>query len=99
MTNITEEHRRVFDALTGGPPGRFCLFSCFCGGEPAAAIASVTVCPPEDDIGEAEYVIPLLFISLTPGMTLTDHNGTTARAAIRSPADQPISSALASAAN
>ena len=75
MTNITEEHRRVFEALTGGSPGRFCLFSCFCDSEPAAAIASVTVCPLDDDGGEAEYVISPPFISLTPGMTLTDHDG------------------------
>lgn len=27
MTNITEEYRRVSEALTGGLPGRFCLFS------------------------------------------------------------------------
>ena len=55
MTNLTEQHRRVFEALTGGPLGRFCPFSCFCDGEPAA-IASVTVCPQEDDGGEAESV-------------------------------------------
>ena len=78
MTNITEQHRQVFEALTSGPPGRYCLFSCFCDGVPAAAIASVTVCPPEDDAGEAEYVISPLFISLTLGMTLTDHDGRTA---------------------
>ena len=77
-TNITEEHRRVFEALTSGPPGHYCLFSCFCDGEPAVAIASVTVCPPETDRGELEYVISPMFISLTPGMTLTDHDGRTA---------------------
>ena len=57
MTNITEEHRRAFEALTGGPPGRVCLFSCFCDGEPAAAIASVTICPPEDHGSKAKSVI------------------------------------------
>ena len=54
-TNITEEHRRVFEALTSAPPGRYCLYSCFCNGVPAAAIAVVAVvavCPPEDDGGE-----------------------------------------------
>ena len=65
-TNITEEYRRVFEALTNGPPGRYCLFSCFYDGEPAAAIADVIVCPPENDGGEAEYVISPLFVSLTP---------------------------------
>ena len=74
-TNITEEHRRVFEALTSAPPGRYCLFSCFCNGEPAAVIASVTVCPPEGDGGDAEYVISPLFVSLTPAMTITDHDG------------------------
>ena len=73
-TNITEEHRRVFEALTSAPPGRYCLFSCFCNGEPAAAIAAVTVCPPHDDGGQAEYAISPLFVSLTPTMTLTDHD-------------------------
>ena len=52
-TNITEEHRRVFETLTSAPAGRYCLFSCFCNGEPAAAIVSVTVCPPEGDDGDA----------------------------------------------
>ena len=78
MTNTTGEYRRVFEALTGGPPARYCLFSRFCDGEPAAAIASVTVWPPKNDGGEAETIIPPLFISPTPGMTLTDHDGTTA---------------------
>ena len=45
-TNITEEHRRAFEALTGGEAGSFCLFSCFVSGEPAAAIAAVSRCPP-----------------------------------------------------
>ena len=28
-TNITEDHRRAFEALTGNEAGNFCLFSCF----------------------------------------------------------------------
>ena len=47
-TNITEDHRRAFEALTGGEAGNFCLFSCFLSGRPAAAIAAMTVCPPRD---------------------------------------------------
>ena len=74
-TNITEEHRRVFQALTSAPPVRYCLFSCFCNGEPAAALAAVAVCPPEDDGADAEYVISPQFVSLTPAMTITDHDG------------------------
>ena len=51
-TNITEDHRRAFEALTGGEAGNFCLFSCFLLGRPAAAIAAVTVCPPTEEGGE-----------------------------------------------
>ena len=29
MTHITEEHRRAFEALTGGVHDNFALFSCF----------------------------------------------------------------------
>ena len=45
-TNITEDHRRAFEALTGGEAGNFCLFSCYCSVRSAAAIAAVTVCSP-----------------------------------------------------
>ena len=40
-TNITEEHRRAFAALASGEHDNFALFSCFCGGSPAAAIAEL----------------------------------------------------------
>ena len=76
-TNITEEHRRLFETLNSGPPGRRCLFSCLCNGEPAAGVASATVSPPERHGGEAENAILPLFVSVTPGMTFTDHDGTT----------------------
>ena len=46
----------MFEALSSAPPGRYCLFSCFCNGEPAAAITAVAVCPSEDDGVDAEYV-------------------------------------------
>ena len=74
-TNITEEHRRAFDALTSGRFDNFCLVSCFVDGEATAAIATVTVSPPAQDGGESEYLISPLFISPTPAMTLTDHEG------------------------
>ena len=74
-TNITEDHRRAFEALTSGEAGNFCLFSCFVSGRPAAAIAAVTVCPPRQEAGEPEYVISPLFISITDDMVLTDHDG------------------------
>ena len=68
MTNITAEHRAVFEALTSGRFDNFALFSCFVQGEPAAAIVSV------NRDGE-EYIISPLFVALTPGMVLTDHDG------------------------
>ena len=74
-TNITEDHRRTFEALTSGEASNFCLFSCFLSGQPAAAIAAVTVCPPSEEGDQPEYVISPLFISMTDDMVLTDHDG------------------------
>lgn len=67
-TNITTAHRDAFEAITSGDYGNFALFSCFVGGEPAVAIVTVN----EDGPG---YVITPLFVSVTPGMALTDHDG------------------------
>ena len=75
MTHITEEHRRAFEALTSGLCHNFALFSCFVGDSRAAAIVSVNRSPSVDDGGEPEYVISPLFVSLTPAMTITDHDG------------------------
>ena len=76
MTNITEEHRRAFEALTDSGAGNFCLLSCFVSGEPpTAAIAAVTVCPPSERGREPEYVISPPFIGVTPGMKLVDYDG------------------------
>ena len=74
-TNITEEHRRAFEVLTSGKFDNFCLFSCTANDHPAAAIAAVTVQPPDDGTGEAEYLITPLFVSVGPGITLLDHDG------------------------
>ena len=74
-TNITEEHRRAFDALTSGRFDNFCLVSCFVDGEATAAIAAVTVSPPAQNGGDPEYLISPLFVCPTPAMTLTDHEG------------------------
>ena len=73
-TNITEEHRRAFEALTSGRFDNFCLVSCFVDGEPTAAIATVNISPDQDG-GEPEYLISPLFIFPTGAMTLTDHDG------------------------
>jgi hypothetical protein len=67
-TNITADHRAAFDALVSGEYANFALFSCFVNGEPAAAIAAV------NKHGD-EYVISPLFVSVTPSLRLTDHDG------------------------
>ncbi len=74
-TNITEEHRRAFEALTSGRFDNFCLVACFVDGEATAAIAAVTVSSPAQDGGDPEYLISPLFICPTAAMTLTDHEG------------------------
>ena len=40
-TNITEQHRRAFEAPTNGSYENLCLFSCFVNNEPASAIVSI----------------------------------------------------------
>ncbi len=77
-TNITEEHRRAFTALTSGRFHNFCLVSCFVDGEPTAAIAAVNAGPAAEEGGEPEYLISPLFVCPTGAMTLTDHDGTEA---------------------
>ncbi len=71
MTNISAAHRNAFNAMCSGRYKNFCLFSCFLDGEPAAAIAAVT------SDGDGFKVTPL-FVSVTPGMDLRDHDGTPA---------------------
>jgi hypothetical protein len=67
-TNITADHRAAFEALVSGDYRNFALFSCFVNGEPAAAIVAVN----QDGDG---YAITPLFVSVTPSLTLTDHDG------------------------
>ena len=67
-TNITADHCAAFEALTSGDYCNFALFSCFVNGEPAAAIVAVN----RDGDG---YAITPLFVSMTPSLTLTDHDG------------------------
>ena len=71
MTKITESHRDAFEALMSGQFGNFALVSCFVDGQPAAAIATVN---EEQGI----FTITPLFVSITPEMTLTDHDGSPA---------------------
>ena len=70
-TNITADHRAAFEALASGDYVNFALFSCFVKGEPAAAIVAVN---RDGD----EYAITPLFVSVTPSLTLTDHDGQSA---------------------
>jgi hypothetical protein len=67
-TNITAQHRAAFEALISGDYRNFALFSCFVNGEPAAAIVAVN-----RDGGN--YAITPLFVSVTPSLMLTDHDG------------------------
>lgn len=67
-THITEHHVSAFTALTSGDYANFALFSCHVNGQPAAAIVAVT--PDGDD-----FTITPLFVSVTPDMILTDHDG------------------------
>ena len=68
-TNITDEMARQFDDLTSGRYNNLCLMSCFCNGEPTAAI-----CVVEFTEGELYHIKPM-FIAVTPGMKLVDHDG------------------------
>jgi hypothetical protein len=68
-THITPEHRRAFEALTGGS-GNFALFSCFIGGTPTAAIVAIT------EAGNGDLCITPVFVAVTDDMSLTDHDGT-----------------------
>jgi hypothetical protein len=67
-TNITADHCAAFEALTSGDYSNFALFSCFVNGEPAAAIVAVN----RDGDG---YTVTPLFVSITPSLTLSDHDG------------------------
>lgn len=73
-TNIRPDHVSAFEALTSGDYQNFALFSCFVNGAPASAIVAIT--PPTDECGE--YLMTPLFVTVTPGMALTDHDGTPA---------------------
>jgi hypothetical protein len=68
-TNIAPWHRRAFNTLSGAHAGNFALFSCFVNGEPTAAIVKI-------DRHDRDYIIRPIFVAVTDGMTLTDHDGT-----------------------
>ena len=70
-TNIETWHKHAFEALKSGQCENLALMSCFVGGEPAAAIVAV------NRDGE-EYRLTPMFVSVTGGMVLTDHDGVAA---------------------
>lgn len=70
-TNITPAHKDAFEALASGRFDNFALLSCFVNGEAAAAIVAV------NKDANSDYLIQPLFVSVTPAMTLTDHDGRT----------------------
>jgi hypothetical protein len=67
-TNITPRHQHVFSALRDCRYGNFALMSCFLGGQAVAAIVTV------NSVGEDTIITPV-FVSVTPDMVLTDHDG------------------------
>lgn len=77
-TNITDAQRSAFEALASGAFANFAFLSCFVNGEPASAIVAV------NKDGEDITITPL-FVSVTPGMILKDHDGTPAGEPCRVP--------------
>lgn len=67
LTNITQEHREAFEALSSGQYRNFALFSCFADGKPTAAIVTV-----HEDGGE--YLFTPLSIAPPADMKLTNHD-------------------------
>jgi hypothetical protein len=67
-TNIAGSHIEAFQAI--GNAKNIALFSCFVNGEPASAIVAINY---GDD---GMKIITPLFVSITPGMKLVDHDGT-----------------------
>ena len=51
-TSITDDHCRAIEAPTIDEAGSFCPCSCLVSGEPAAAIATRTVCLLAEDGSE-----------------------------------------------
>ena len=68
-SKISDEHKRIFDAITSNV-GNIFLTPCLINGEPGSAIVAVY---PDEDI-----IVPL-FVSVTEGMVLTKHGGEQAK--------------------
>ena len=74
-THVTEPHRHAFQALVSGEYDNVAPFSCFIDGSPGAAIVAVHPCPPAGEGPAPESAVRPLFVSVTPAMTITDHDG------------------------
>ena len=74
-TNITEQHRHAFDALTSGVHGNFALLNVFVNNQRAAAIVAVTAHDPHYEGDEIEFHIEPLLVSMVDGLVVTDHDG------------------------
>ena len=72
------DHRRACRAFTSGEYANFALFSCFIDGSPGAAIVAVNRYPPAEKGEEPEFMVRPLFVSVTPTMTISDHDGSAA---------------------
>jgi hypothetical protein len=73
VTNIKPEHKEWLAFIQDSKPSdhTVCLMSCFVNGEPTSAIRMVTR-------EGTEFKISPMFVAVTAGMTLTDHDGTEA---------------------
>ena len=68
QTNITAAIKHNFDVVRADNPN-IALFSSFVNGEPTAAIVSIS------KMRDGSFEIHPLFVAVTPGMKLTDHDG------------------------
>ena len=77
VTNVTEDHRRAFEALTRGEHDNLALFSCFIDGAARADIVAINPSPPAEGATETEHRVTPLWVSITDTdtMVLTDHDG------------------------
>lgn len=67
-TNITEQHKQVFDMIQMRTAS-FALMSCFVNGEPSCAICSVR------EEANGQFTIAPFFVAVTKGMKIEDHEG------------------------
>ena len=74
-TNITAQPRLAFQTLTSGDYDNLFLFSVFIIDTSGAAMVAVNECSGTGESGEPEYELQPLFVSLAPGVTITNDDG------------------------